>query len=91
MYFSQNFRQRHFFAFGEGVGGVAIGAAQVAGGEPDENARQPGKGAFALQAQIDFVDDQRVGHHLQCNGPVQKRKPRSRLDITARNFPVETQ
>ena len=64
-HFCQDFLQRHFFAFGEGVGGVAIGAAQIAGGEPDENARQAGEGAFALQAQIDFVDDQRVGHRLQ--------------------------
>ena len=69
----QDFLQRHLFAFGEGVGGVAVGAAQVAGGEPDENARQPGEGAFALQAQIDFVDDQRVGHGDQFNSIAAKR------------------
>jgi hypothetical protein len=60
--FFQNFRQRLFFAFGEGVSRVAIRAAQIAGGEPDENARQTGEGAFALQAQIDFVDDEGASH-----------------------------
>ena len=54
--------ERLFFAFGEGIGGIAIGAAQVAGGETDEDARQAGKSAFALQAQIDLVDDECVGH-----------------------------
>ena len=57
-----DFRQSHFPAFFEGISGVAIRAAQVAGGEPDENARQTCECAFALQTQVDFVDDQCVGH-----------------------------
>ena len=65
--FCQNFRQRFFFAFSESISRVAIRAAQVARGEPDENARQAGKGAFALQAQIDFVDDERVGHRAKIS------------------------
>ena len=72
LHLGQNFRERFLFAFGEGVGGVAIGAAQIAGGEPDENARQPGEGAFALQAQIDFVDDERVGHRRSLAGRMEK-------------------
>ena len=70
--FFQDFRERSFFTFGEGIRGVAIRAAQIAGGEPDENARQPGKGAFALQAQINFVDDERVGHTGSVAGRRQK-------------------
>ena len=65
MNFCQNGFERLFFAFGEGVGGVAVGAAQVAGGEADEYARQPGKGAFTLEAQVDFVYDERVGHRTK--------------------------
>ena len=60
--FGQDVRKRPFLAFGEGIGGVAVGATEVAGGEADEDARQAGEGAFALQAQIDFVDDEGTGH-----------------------------
>ena len=49
-------------SFGERVGGVAVGAAQVARGQPDEHARKSSEGAFTLEAQIDFVDDQRFRH-----------------------------
>ena len=70
--FFQNFRERLFFALGEGVGGVAVGAAQVAGGEPDEDARQAGEGAFALEAQIDFVDDEGAGHARSLAGRAEK-------------------
>jgi len=51
-----------FFAFGERVGGVAVGATEVAGGEADENAGQAGEGALTLQAQVDFVDVECLGH-----------------------------
>src|SRR6266705_6018206 len=37
-------------------------ALGVAGRQADENARQPGKSALTLQAEINFVDDQGVGH-----------------------------
>ena len=66
--FRQHFRQRLFFALREGIRGVAIGAAQVARRQPYENAGQTGKGAFALQAQIDFVDDECFRHFVQSNG-----------------------
>ena len=73
-YFRQNVGERFLFSFRERVGGVAIRAAKVAGGEADENARQPGEGAFPLQAQIDFVDDERFGHaeKLRGNGAVKQ-------------------
>ena len=41
---------------------------QVARGEPDEDAGQPGERAFALQTQVDFVDDQRFGHQNSLPG-----------------------
>ena len=60
--FVENFLERHFRTFGEGVSRVAIRAAKITGGEADKNARQAREGAFALQAEIDFVDDQCFGH-----------------------------
>jgi len=57
--FTEDFRHFHFPALGESIRSVAIRAAQIAGGQPDENARQTSKGAFPLQAQIDFIDYQR--------------------------------
>lgn len=55
--FGVNFFQGLFFAFSKGVGGIAIGAAEIAGGQADKNAGEAGEGAFALQAQVDFIDD----------------------------------
>ncbi len=49
----------------KGVGRVAIGAAEIAGGEADENAGETGKGAFSLNAQIDFVYDEVAGHRVK--------------------------
>ena len=60
--FGDNLVDDHRLAAGESVRGVAVGAAEVAAGEPDEGARQPGEGALALNAQVDFVNQQRVGH-----------------------------
>jgi len=58
----EDFGEEHLFALRESVGGVAIGAAEVAGSQPDKDAGQAGKSAFTLQADIDFVDDECVGH-----------------------------
>ena len=58
----QDFRQGYFPALGEGVGGVAIGAAQIAGSQAHEDTGPAGPGAFALQAEINLVDDQSPGH-----------------------------
>ena len=44
------------------TGGIAVGAPKVAGGQADENTGQTRKGALALQAQVNFVYDQRLGH-----------------------------
>ena len=52
----EDFRDSHFFALGEGVRGVAIRAAEIAGGQARENARQTGERAFPLHAQINFVN-----------------------------------
>ena len=62
-----NIRERLFLSFRERVRGIAIGTAQVARGEPNENARQTRKGALTLQAQIDFIDDQRAGHKAKVS------------------------
>ena len=55
--FRLNLRERPLFPFGEGISRVAIGTAQVAGGEADKNARQAGKSALALQAEVNLVND----------------------------------
>jgi hypothetical protein len=60
--FGQDIREGEFAAFGECVGGVAVGATEVASGKADENAGEAGEGAFALEAQVDLVDNERVGH-----------------------------
>jgi len=54
--------ERHCFAAGEGVSGVAVGAAKVAAGEPHEDTRPPGESAFALEAEINFMDAQCAAH-----------------------------
>ncbi len=41
-------------ASGEGVLGVAPGAAQVAAGETDEDAGEAGEGGFALDGFVEF-------------------------------------
>lgn len=56
-----------FCPFGEGVGGVAVGAAEVAGGQPHKDAGQTGESAFALEAQVNFVDYQCFGHGRSLN------------------------
>jgi len=65
--FGADFFERLFLAAGEGVSGVAIGAAEVAGSEADKNAGQPREGAFTLQAQVDFIDVQRLGHRAKVS------------------------
>src|SRR5882724_8467797 len=45
--------------------GVAIGTAQIASRQANKNAREPRKGAFPLQTQVNFVDDQVIGHWNQ--------------------------
>lgn len=61
-----NFRvgssQRHFFPFCESICRVAIRAAQITPRQADEDARQTREGAFALQAQVYFVDNQCLAH-----------------------------
>ena len=59
----------------EGISRVAIGTAQIAGRQPDENARQPRKGALALQAQVDFIDDQCFGHPRSVTPSRKKKMP----------------
>ena len=63
----------------EGVRRVAIAAAEVAGGQPDEDAGQPGEGALALEAPVDLVDHQRPGRLAR-----QRPEP-----LRARGRPVE--
>src|SRR5438445_10607454 len=49
-------------SFAEGIGRIAIRATEIAGRQPHEDARQACKSAFALQAQVDFINDERLGH-----------------------------
>jgi hypothetical protein len=56
-----------FFSFGKCIRGVAIGTPQITRGEPHENAGQTREGAFTLQAQIDFIDGERLGHESKLS------------------------
>jgi hypothetical protein len=58
--FGSDVFQRLLFSFRKRIRGIAIGTAQIARGKPHENARQTRKGAFTLQAQINFIDDERL-------------------------------
>src|SRR5438132_9494543 len=60
--FNENIPERPFFTLVERVSRVAIRTTQIARGQPHKNAGQSGEGAFALDAQINFVDDERVAH-----------------------------
>lgn len=53
----------HILAFREGVGGIAVPAAQIAAREPDKGAGAPGMGRFPLQTVEDFVDRQLYRFH----------------------------
>ena len=48
--------KRHCFTAGEGISGVAVGAAKVAAGKPHEDTWPAGESAFALQAEVNFMD-----------------------------------
>lgn len=55
--FGLNFGECAFFPFGEGISSIAVRTAQITGGQADKDAWQAGKSAFALQAQVNLVDD----------------------------------
>ena len=57
-----NFTGRHLPPLAERISRVAVGTSQIARRETDKDARQPREGAFALNAQVDFVDNQGVVH-----------------------------
>ena len=54
--------ERHGFTAGEGISGVAVGTAQVTAGEPHEDTRSARESAFALQAEVNFMDAQCAAH-----------------------------
>ena len=56
------FLKRHLITAIERIGRVAPRTAKITTGKPHENTRQTGKGAFTLQAEINFADDQGAGH-----------------------------
>jgi hypothetical protein len=60
--FGSDVPQEHAFAFGEGVSGVTIRAAQVAGRQSHENAGQAREGALTLQAQVNLIDLKQIRH-----------------------------
>jgi hypothetical protein len=57
-----DFGQRQPRAFRKGVGAVTPGAPQGAAGQTDENAGAAGVRAFALDAQENLIDNQRLTH-----------------------------
>ena len=54
--------KRHCFTTGEGISGVAVGAAKVAASESHEDTWRAGESAFALQAEVNFMDAQCAAH-----------------------------
>ena len=70
------------FPLVEGVRRVAIHASQVAGRQPDEDARQPRERALALQAAVDLMDHQRA-RGLLLKRPQPLRVPLADDMITA--------
>ena len=54
--------ERHGFTAGEGISGVAVGTAEVTAGESHEDTRPAGESAFALQAEVNFMDAQCIAH-----------------------------
>ena len=65
---AHDFTERFLFTLVKGVFRVAIGTAQIAKSESDENAGQPCPGAFPLHREVNLVDRQfllPVGHRFQ--------------------------
>lgn len=60
--FRYDFGNSAWFSFRERVGSVAVGAPKITSRQSNKHARKSRKGAFTLQAEINFVDDERVGH-----------------------------
>ena len=54
--------ERHGFTASEGISGVAVGTAEVTAGESHEDTRPAGESAFALQAEVNFMDAQCATH-----------------------------
>ena len=50
IYFIEDIMKLHPAAFGKRISGIAIGTAEIAGGQADENAGQARKRALALEA-----------------------------------------
>ena len=66
--FMENVSQRLLLPLRESISRVAIRTAQIARRQPYKNAWQPRKGAFPLQAQINFINNQRVRHAANLAG-----------------------
>ena len=54
--FGNNFFQSLLSSLGEGVGGVAVGAAEVTESQADEDAGPTRPGALALHRMVYFID-----------------------------------
>ena len=70
-----DFAQGHLASFRESISRIAIRAPQIASREPDKNASQPRKRAFPLQAQINLIDVQAIGHGESVNCKRSKVQP----------------
>jgi hypothetical protein len=60
--FADHIRNSHRSTFSECISCIAVGTTEITGGQSNENTGKPSKGAFALQTQVDFVDDKGIGH-----------------------------
>ena len=89
-HFGKNFFHRLLFTLRERIRRVAIRAAEIARRQPHEHARQPGESAFALQAEIDFVDDQRVGHERRLKHQAQSSKLQRSSKLQTPNLERQT-
>jgi len=61
-----NIRERTALTLGEGVSGVAVGTTEITSGQSHKNAREAGEGAFTLQTEIDFIDDETAWHVVEA-------------------------
>jgi predicted nucleic acid-binding Zn-ribbon protein len=67
VHFMQDLLNGHLPPLMEGILGVAVGATEVAAGEPHENAGSPGIGGLALQAEEDLVHEEGIVHRQASN------------------------
>src|SRR5438874_5528920 len=61
-HFLPNFTDQHLAPLSKSISSITVRAAEITGRQAHKNARQPCERALTLKAQVDFVNDQRLGH-----------------------------